>query len=251
MLPNNLLVDKNNSTFQFEIIKEALIPPMIQDDLFNKMVETACKTLFTIGAGALVQGILKSGSTQQVWGLIKSSQIVIHMMLLKFSTTAPDNIINYNSFLSGMVQHDMYPMDNINEKVFKFTETESPIELFENLGYEGKNFIMLTGSMIINIFTIFGMGLAGYIAKTFTKRFSRYFYVRQLGIMIDNTLKDPVSQVLSYYLASFMEIFFSVILSLLEPEYYSWSDRFSMVTCILSSFILIILPIFIGIAIQK
>jgi hypothetical protein len=45
----------------------------------------------------------------------------------------------------------MYPTDEIFEKVFDFSETTSPIEHFETLGYEGYNFIEMTGSVLINI----------------------------------------------------------------------------------------------------
>jgi hypothetical protein len=45
----------------------------------------------------------------------------------------------------------MYPTDLIFGSVFNFTESESPYEHFEFLGYEGHNFVELSGSAIINL----------------------------------------------------------------------------------------------------
>ena len=45
----------------------------------------------------------------------------------------------------------MYPTDIIFPLIFNFTEKEAPIEHFEVLGYEGANFVPLTGSAFINI----------------------------------------------------------------------------------------------------
>jgi hypothetical protein len=45
----------------------------------------------------------------------------------------------------------MYPTDEIFEAIFDFTEKDSPIEHFETLGYEGANFVTMSGSLLINI----------------------------------------------------------------------------------------------------
>jgi hypothetical protein len=50
-----------------------------------------------------------------------------------------------------MTQKDMYPTDEIYEATFNFTEKDSKIEHFEQLGYEGANFVLMTGSVLINI----------------------------------------------------------------------------------------------------
>ena len=42
-------------------------------------------------------------------------------------------------------------MDNINDFVFNFTETDSITDNFERLGLEGTNFIVLSGSLIVNV----------------------------------------------------------------------------------------------------
>ena len=60
-------------------------------------------------------------------------------------------MVVFNEQLSTMNQNDMYPTDIIFGYFFNFTEKESPIEHFEVLGYEGANFVPLTGSAFINV----------------------------------------------------------------------------------------------------
>ena len=73
------------------------------------------------------------------------------MMLFRASQTIPGNMVTFNKQLSNMNQNDMYPTDIIFPLFFNFTEKNSPIEHFEVLGYEGSNFVPLTGSAFINI----------------------------------------------------------------------------------------------------
>jgi hypothetical protein len=42
-------------------------------------------------------------------------------------------------------------MDNINDLIFNFTDTDSINDNFDRLGLEGTNFVVLTGSLIINM----------------------------------------------------------------------------------------------------
>lgn len=83
--------------------------------------------------------------------MLNTQQITIHLMLFKCQETLPGNVYVFNSYLSQLNQKDMYPTDIIFEEIFNFTETESPNEHFETLGYEGHNFIDMTGSVLINI----------------------------------------------------------------------------------------------------
>ena len=57
----------------------------------------------------------------------------------------------FNQYLSVFNQKDMYPTDEIYAIFFEFSETTSPIEHFEDLGYEGSNFVELSGSTLINL----------------------------------------------------------------------------------------------------
>jgi hypothetical protein len=98
-----------------------------------------------------VLNIIMSKSLQDVWGMLSTQQITTHMMLLSVSATSPSNVNCYNIYVAQIVQMDMYPTDKIYEYVFDLTESESPIEQFEDLGYEGADFLNLTGSLLINI----------------------------------------------------------------------------------------------------
>ena len=45
----------------------------------------------------------------------------------------------------------MYPTDVIYGWFFDFSDSISPVDQFEDLGYEGANFMDLTGSLLINL----------------------------------------------------------------------------------------------------
>ena len=92
----------------------------------------------------------------------------------------------------------MYPTDLIYGAIFNFTEKDSPIEHFEVLGYEGSNFIPLTGSAFINI--------GGAVLLTLALKVGNYicvkFYDRQIARVIGCKLEEMgvQSAVLMFYL---------------------------------------------------
>lgn len=92
----------------------------------------------------------------------------------------------------------MYPTDEIFEEVFNFTETDSPIVHFESLGYEGANFIEMTGSVIINILlaviTAIMVRLANYIAL----KLKKFKFIRVLGSKLK--LENTIGAILMIYL---------------------------------------------------
>ena len=100
---------------------------------------------------SIVTSVYKNKLSQDVFALLNTQQILAHMMLLACSATAPSNIYWYNQRISEYIQKDMYPTDEIYEEYFNFTESESPIDQLEDLGYEGANFMSLTGSLLINL----------------------------------------------------------------------------------------------------
>ena len=106
---------------------------------------------------------------QDVFALLNANQILTHMMLLACSATAPSNIYWFNEKMSIFVQSDMYPTDEIYEELFDFTESESPVEQFEDLGYEGANFMSLTGSLLINLCIVALIALFGALARFFAR----------------------------------------------------------------------------------
>ena len=107
--------------------------------------------------------------------------MLTHMMILSVSSTAPSNIYDYNGFLGMIVTKDMYPTDEIYEEVFDFSESESPIEQFEDLGYEGANFLGLTGSLIINLALTSLIAIYKSLSLFCSKKLYMFEYMREHG----------------------------------------------------------------------
>jgi hypothetical protein len=79
----------------------------------------------------------------------------------------------------------MYPTDKIYPIIFNFSESESVNELFEDLGYEGANFIELTGSLLINLLLIFSSRIVLFVTNFTIKKFlSKYQFVRRQAIKL-------------------------------------------------------------------
>ena len=77
----------------------------------------------------------------------------------------------------------MYPTDTIYGYL-NITESDSPIEQFEDLGYEGANFINLTGSLIINILVGLLAGVLISVALFFAKKLYMYEFVRKNALIL-------------------------------------------------------------------
>jgi hypothetical protein len=104
------------------------------------------------------------------------------MMILTASATAPSNMNSYNKKIANFVQKDMYPTDVIYGKIFEFSDSYSPIELFEDMGYEGANFLSLSGSLIINLIISSLTLLYKSVMLYFSKKLYMYERVREYGI---------------------------------------------------------------------
>jgi hypothetical protein len=139
----------------------------------------------------------------------------------------------------------MYPTDTIFPFFFNFTEKGSPIEHFEVLGYEGGNFVPLTGSAFINI----GLAVLSAIMVHFIQFICRKLYkfeiARKIGVKLSSM--SVQTAIINFYLQSFLEMMICVLLSwrMLTFEDFksgNGSDMFSAIFLIISVFTLAILP---------
>lgn len=81
----------------------------------------------------------------------------------------------------------MYPTDEIFGYFFNFTDSDSPIEYFEDLGYEGANFVDLTGSLIINIVLVIAYGIIQWVLFFFAKKLYMFEIVREQRLKIQRS----------------------------------------------------------------
>jgi hypothetical protein len=105
----------------------------------------------------------------------------------------------------------MYPTDDIYPKVFNFSETESPIEHFEILGYEGANFVELSGSLLINVVVAFAFEITVTVVEIVCIKYYTHKFARKLGSSINNS--SFVAAIVIMYMQAFMESLICGILS--------------------------------------
>jgi hypothetical protein len=135
-------------------------------------------------------------------------------MIMSCSATAPSNIYLYNGFLAQIVTKDMYPTDQIYEAVFDFSESISPIELFEDLEYEGANFLALTGSLLISLALTSLIVIYKTLSLFCSKKLYMYNFMREHGARTQNS--NHLKLILDIYLQGYLEVFLGGVLSLME-----------------------------------
>jgi hypothetical protein len=81
----------------------------------------------------------------------------------------------------------MYPTGDIYPKIFDFSETDSPIEHFEILGYEGANFVELSGSLLINIVLAFAFEITVTILEKICIKYYKHPLARKFGLQLENS----------------------------------------------------------------
>jgi hypothetical protein len=92
----------------------------------------------------------------------------------------------------------MYPTDEIFALLFDFTEKDSPIEHFETLGYEGANFVDMSGSLLINIGISVSLTIFLRIAEFICKKCYQYKFAREYGSRIKHS--SSIGAILTLYL---------------------------------------------------
>ena len=161
----------------------------------------------------MYKNLFLSKGLQDIWGIINTQIIVIHMILFKCQISTPANIYAFNSYLSQLAQKDMYPTDEIYGAIFNFEDEPSPVEHFEFLGYEGVIFISLSGSIIINLLiptVVFALQKA---LQRVVVKFPNLRVFKFMAVKLGNT--DLVMTVTSLYMASFLEMTFCAIISII------------------------------------
>jgi len=130
--------------------------------------------------------------------------------------------------------------------MFNFTEKDSANEYFEILGYQGANFITMSGSVLINILIPLVTYVLQYILLKLTYRFKEVSCMRKLGSKIQQI--SIASAIIPLFIAGYLEIMFCAIIALkgLTSADFDWenkSDLFAAIFLIVCSLILANLPI--------
>ena len=130
--------------------------------------------------------------------------------------------------------------------MFNFTEKDSANEYFEILGYQGANFITMSGSVLINILIPLVTYVLQYILLKLTYRFKEVSCMRKLGCKIQQI--SISSAIIPLFITSYLEIIFCAITALkgltsADFDGENKSDLFAAIFLIVCSLILANLPI--------
>ena len=122
--------------------------------------------------------------------------------------------MEFQEFISGLNQRDMYPMEEINEAVFNFSKTDAlvsvtmdhvEVENFDALGLEGLNFIELSGSLIINFMLLTVIGSFDKLIQKVCVYFYKNKWARYIGMKTNLDL-DVVAGIQNLYITAYLDI---------------------------------------------
>ena len=164
-----------------------------------------------IACSMFIVNIFLSKSMQDIWGFINTQQVQIHMMVLMVSTTVPWNVYQFNALIGQFAQKDVYPTDEIYG-VLNLTESESEFDHFEDLGYEGANYLFLSGSLLINVLLALLFYFCNHTQKYFARKLYRFEIVRQHAKQ--NESSRILDSIIELFKSGFMETLICVVLSL-------------------------------------
>jgi len=111
------------------------IPPQITVNLNIKLGATilvSSMNVLTMGGVAL--NFLLSLSLNLVWTMVNTLQLIVHLPL--FSVVHPSNILYFYTLLIGVASFSIIDVQEIQQRIFEFSEGDSHTLNFKLLGYE-------------------------------------------------------------------------------------------------------------------
>ena len=132
--------------------------------------------------------------------------------------------------------------------MFDFTDKPSPIEQFEILGYDSGNFMVLSGSLLINCLIIIGLTLLKFIINTLLTLCAKHKRARRFGVWVGNF--NPYPGLIRIYLEGYLELVLCAILAFDQMSASDYESNFSNFLAasiaVVSAFLLGFLPFYVG-----
>eukprot|EP00347_Sterkiella_histriomuscorum_P007200 403349876 len=191
------------------------IPAQLDEDSFQDL-DTAndviAQVLQTVLYGSAVIGSLSGASLSVLWGLINTLQLVTHTPLFSIPYTA--NILNFLQSIFQVVNFDLFNIQDILQQIFQLESPDyyDPYNIrFQFIGYDNSNFMYLIGAPLIFFFLDIILALLFPLLK---------MNDHNLCKKLQNYLRPRLfySSYLLFFIEMALEITFSCIINLKNPE---------------------------------
>lgn len=100
----------------------------------------------------IVSRLIK-GSKQALWGMMNAMQIIIYGAMV--SINYPISCQKFLEALCDFAKMDLFDLEDFYAKNLEFIETKPFNSKFEKMGFESKNFLLNSGSLMLFIIMIF------------------------------------------------------------------------------------------------
>ena len=138
--------------------------------------------LTAISSSNFFISILLGGSLQQLWGLIRSMQFMILMLLIRVPLAG--HAFKFFEGCSIIAQVDIFDGKDFYVNTFTITEAPPLNENYELMGISGLNFLINSGSFFVFFFAVFAFQAINKILSIIAKLQSHRLIFRKLGIAV-------------------------------------------------------------------
>ena len=169
-----------------------------------------------------------------MWGLINSMQIIVLTVL--FSLIMPAHVDAYLVQIMKLTNMDIIPVDDYLQDMFDFSETESFNDKFKAAGYEGANFVLLTGPFLLIAFAFICFIPIKLLMTWTLSKFSGNFLI--------NRLRKPWNYkeiIMRYVLEGSIDFGLASLIAIYKMNKQSWTGAPQLISSILCIFVLCIL----------
>lgn len=112
--------------------------------------------------GSTAVNIMLAGPLQQILGIIKSTQILLHLLLINVATPASASI--FFSQIMSLITLQFWDMDDFFDTLFQLREDDEPLnDQFYTMGYESIYVYKNLGTVVLGILVPIVMWFAIYL----------------------------------------------------------------------------------------
>ena len=134
----------------------------------------------SVSIGNFALAVLKNGSMQQLWGLIRSIQIIVLSSLIEL--VYPSNVSEFFKQTIEFANVDLLSGEDLYEKWLEMEPTSPLSAKFSELDYETKNFLLNSGSFFVMLTFVLLEPILRALINLLCLACRRYELSRQIGL---------------------------------------------------------------------
>lgn len=155
---------------------------------------------------------LLNGSKQALWGMMNAMQMIMYGTMV--SINFPIRCQSFLEILCDFAKMDLFDLEDFYEKNMEFIETKPFNSKFELMGFETKNFLLNSGSLMLFIIMIFVNFFFQKICNFLAIKFHKHAFWRKIGVASFET--EFSSSMIRLIFQAYIDLYICICLSIFE-----------------------------------